>query len=185
MKNLVLILLLFICAAAAAAAETGYRLVHPDGSVEFTDDPLSGGEGFELRVAPATVFESSSSPAASSPAARKPGADEKEVAVSIQITAPQADQTLWFDGADISVSVAVTPGLESGQQIAITLDGKEIVRGTGSSLNIGQVFRGSHTIGAAVVAADGKVISTAPSIPFHVRQHSSIKREPPEPIELE
>ena len=52
MKRLLLLTAL-VLPLAATAAGVGYRIVHPDGTVEFTDDPHRGGEKIDLYRAPA------------------------------------------------------------------------------------------------------------------------------------
>ena len=175
----IFLLLLFFC--SVAQAETGYRFVHPDGTVEFSDQPIPGGEEIKLRLAPAIKF-APVTPTLPPPDSRskKVGAgNDAESAASITITSPGANETFWFDGSGISVSVSINPALKSGQQIAISLDGKVVASGTGSSFYLGEVFRGSHTLIAMVKNASGIVLFSSPPVSFYVRQHSAIKRPPP------
>ncbi len=179
--KLALSLLILSMAAPLFAAETGYRVVHPDGTVEYSDVPVPGGEEIKLREAPTIKMV----PAAPSSTTKSPVQQRGEPARvdgtaggAISIVSPQADQTLWFNEAGITVSVNVSPGLQSEQQIVINLDGKRVASGSGSSFNVGVVYRGSHSLTASVVDSNGKILFSSPSVNFYLRQHSAIKREP-------
>lgn len=164
--------LLLSLAASAFAAETGYRLVHPDGSVEFSDTPIPGGEAIKLREAPTIKFAPAATPSTSG---KQTLQRTKDKAATITINSPKAGQTLWFDEGGIRVSVSVSGALQAGEQVAISLDGKRVASGSGSSFNIGQVYRGSHTLSAAIVDSSGGIRITSPTVVFHLRQYSSIK----------
>lgn len=181
MKTLLLSLLLFL-APAAWSAEIGYRLVHPDGTVEFSDQPLPQGEEIELREAPTIQFvPNTPSPVPQqTTAGGASGSKGGEVSSpSISVVTPQADGTLWFDDAGVTVTVAVIPSLRNGQQIVVTLDGKVVASGSGSSFKLAGVERGTHTLSAAIIGDAGSVVASSASITFHLRQHSAIKRAPP------
>jgi hypothetical protein len=160
----------------------GYRLVHPDGTVEFSDQPLPRGEEIELREAPTIQF----APATPSPATQQTTVDGKSASKggeasgrSVLVVTPQADSTVWFDEAGVVVSVAVMPSLLSGQQIAITLDGRVVATGSGSSFQLAGVERGSHTLSASIIDTGGSVVTSSPTITFYLRQHTAIKQVPP------
>jgi hypothetical protein len=186
MKRLLPLLLITCC---VNAAETGYRQIHPDGTVEFSDQPLPGGEEIELREAPTIQFVPPSPPGATAVGRQQGAAGSKDSgAMAITITSPLPQQTVWFSDSGITASVAVTPALQGGQKIVIRVDGKRVASGTGSSFNLGLLYRGSHTLTATIVTASDEVISASPPVTFHVRQHSTIKRTdpltPPSPDEL-
>jgi hypothetical protein len=170
-----LLSLLFLGSVAHAA--TGYRLVHPDGSVEFTDQPISGGEEIELREAPTIQF-SPVAPSSTDSRSKKGVTDNKsaEGTASITVTSPRDGETVWFDGSGVTVSISVSPALKAEQNIVISLDGKEATRGSGSNFTLGGVTRGSHTLSAGVIGAGGAVLFRSTPISFHVRQHTVIKQ---------
>jgi hypothetical protein len=161
-----------------AHASTGYRLVHPDGTVEFTDQPISGGVEIELREAPTIQF-APVSPSSTDSRSKKGGTDNSKSAegmLSITVTSPREGETVWFDGSGVTVSISVSPALKAEQNIVISLDGKEAARGSGSNFTFGEVTRGSHTLSAGIVDAGGAVLLRSTPISFHVRQHTVIKQ---------
>ncbi|MGM0593044.1 MAG: hypothetical protein ACQETD_00795 [Pseudomonadota bacterium] len=168
--------LLFI-ALPLMAAETGYRIVHPDGTVEFTDDPTLGGEPIELREAPTyrhTPPTSSGESRSKGPAkAEKEDSSEGDDGYqTLRITSPGDEQTLWFDGQGMSVSLQITPSLKSGDEVVIELDGEEVARGRSTGYTLKDVYRGSHTLHARIEDSDGNIRMDSESITFHMRQHS-------------
>jgi len=175
-----LLLLLF---ASAICAETGYRYVHPDGTVEYSDTPIKGGEEINLQEAPTIKFEPVS-PSATSQGGTprgKQGSGNGDNA-GIAITYPQADQTIWFDGSGMSVSIAVSSPLMEGEVIHLSLDGQLVGSGTGSRYNIGVVARGTHTLRATVVGAGGAMIRSSTPVTFYMRQHSLVEPKRNTPV---
>ena len=172
MRSLLLPLLL-LC--SSLSAETGYRFVHPDGTVEFSDQPIPEAEEIKLRPVPTIEFVPAP-PSVTKPSAQADGKSGEIASGTIIISSPKSGETLWFDESGVTVAVAVTPSLQSGQQITISLDGKEISRGSSLSFNLGSLSRGSYTLKASVVNAAGGILFSSSSIDFNVRQRSVIKR---------
>ncbi|MCW8827878.1 MAG: DUF4124 domain-containing protein [Gammaproteobacteria bacterium] len=173
-RNLIALLLFF--ALPLGAAETGYRIVHPDGTVEFTDDPTRGGEKIPLRKAP-TIKSTPLPPAGDAKSNGKTddekGASAEPVAYqSMAIVSPESEQTLWFDGSSIQVTVMVAPRLASGHSVVILLDGNEVVRGEQTSFSLPQLFRGSHTLKARIEDATGNTLLQADPVTFYMRRHT-------------
>ena len=172
-----LIALLMLVSLPLIAADTGYRIVHPDGTVEFTDDDTKGGEAIPLEEVPGYQSDGSASPAESpvnseqSTSSQDP--DKSEVVYeSITVISPQQEETVWFDGSGVQVNVRVTPALAEGHQVVIYLDGSEAVRGAQTSLTIPRVFRGTHSLQAVIQDSSGSTRLSSPSVTFHMRQHS-------------
>lgn len=177
-------LILLLACTTAFSAETGYRYVHPDGTVEFSDEPIPGGEEIKLREAPTIKF-TPAVPSGSKPSGQGSSTKKSPKAASaadgITITSPSNDQTLWYTTSGLTVSVAVSPPPEEGQVINVTMDGQLVASGTGGSFHIAEVYRGTHTLRATLVAEGGSVISSSPPVTFHMKQHSVIDRKPAEP----
>jgi hypothetical protein len=175
MKRILIPLLLAVMPLSLPAAETGYRIVHPDGTVEFTDDPHSGGEPIELRQTP--TYQSN--PPTAKPDSRAHGTSRKEKEDqaagyrSLTIISPSQDQTLWFDGSGVRVSVQVSPELSPGHEVVVEMDGSEVARGPRGRFTLERVFRGSHTLHARIEDEDGTILIDSRSITFHMRQHST------------
>lgn len=149
-------------------AETVYRIVHPDGSVEFTDDPHRGGE--PIKVAPvATVPATVVPPATTSP---RHSRSAETAYQQIRISSPENDQVIWFDGTGLNIRVQIEPALQSGHRIAIEMNGERVAEAPATNFNLSTVFRGTHTLRALVLDAQGQTLKGSDPISFHFRQHS-------------
>ena len=167
--------LLLLIPLSLTAAETGYKVVHPDGTVEFTDDPRSGGEAIELKEAP-TFKSLPVSPAAEAKGKPQPKKESEPESVAvyrnISITSPKQGQTLWFDGSGVNFTVDVQPALRPHDELVIELDGREIARGTESSFIVNGVFRGEHRVSAKVIDSDGHSLQHSEPVTFYMQRHT-------------
>ncbi|MFO7592967.1 MAG: hypothetical protein R6X15_02845 [Pseudomonadota bacterium] len=172
--------LLMVLSLPLMAADTGYRIVHPDGTVEFTDDETKGGEAVPLDEVPSFQTDRFSS---GDVQANEPGAEnadsqtttEEEIVAyqSVSIVSPKHDETVWYSPDGFQVGVSVTPELAQGHQVVVHLDGSEAARGEQTRLTIPQVFRGTHTLKAVVEDGAGNTLLSSSAVTFHVRQHST------------
>lgn len=176
MKLLISILVFGLSVSAIAAETTGYRIVHPDGTVEFTDDATRGGEEIKLRDVQ-TVQQSmdgddeeeeEGNPVDRS--SRKKPQDRTQAYISISITSPQPEQIIRAESGPVRVSVAVKPKLHPKDSVVIKLDGAESTRGHSTNLTLGQIYRGTHTVEASVVNENGTTVLNSSPVTFHFRQ---------------
>jgi hypothetical protein len=170
MRRIILVYLL--CIPPLLAAESGYRIVHPDGSVEYTDQPVKGGEPINLPQIPTY----STPPSTTKGGVTTPSdkiQQEKKVTRSISISSPGPEETVWFSEAGMTVSVQVSPPLGEGEQVLIRLDGSAVARGDSSSFTLKDVYRGTHVLSAAVTDGSGTVLSESSPITFYMRQHTA------------
>lgn len=175
-----LVTLLMVVSLPLVAADTGYRIVHPDGTVEFTDDGAKGGKAIPLQEVPSYQSDAPS-PAGGGPSAngnsKQPAngeaTEESEVAYqSLTIVSPRQDETVWFNTEGFQVNVSVTPKLAEGHQVVIYLNGSEVAREGKTRLTIPAVFRGTHRLKAVIQDGSGTALISSTPITFHMRQHS-------------
>jgi hypothetical protein len=166
-------LVLLLVSAGLATAGPTYRWVDEHGQVHYSDRAVPGAEEVELQgltsyTPPAidTVDVGSTPPPAD---AQAPAAPQ-----SIMIVSPTPEQTLWNIGGRLPVAVQVQPALGDGQRINIYLDGNRVVDGEPGRLafEIAEVWRGEHSLMAAVESADGTEILRSETIRFYVQQTS-------------
>ena len=164
---------------ATSVFAQAYRWVDEDGVVHFSDVPREGAEEIDLaglsRATGARVF---------TPAPQAQGAAEDAAAEgpfryeSISIASPGSEETLWNIEGQLNVSVALSPGLQSGHQMRIYFDGQpQMVPGT--SFQLEEVWRGSHNLQAEVLDQTGKVLIRSKPSRFYVQQTSVITRRGP------
>ena len=180
MKAKILLLLLLLPMAAIAAQ--GYKIIHPDGTVEFTDQPAKNAEEIDLPAAQGYLSPGSSA-APSQGTSNPPTTDTKQQGngdyTQFAITYPAAEETIPNSGGSVSVAVAIAPALQQGHQVVITLDGGEAARGTSVSFTLNGVERGAHLLGASIVDASGAVIRQASPVTFYIFQQSLLNPNRP------
>lgn len=168
-------------AIPASPAATLYRWVDENGRVHYSDRPQQGAE--TLEVEPAQTFEAPK-PRATQPARRPAAAPEAaepaEPAVSyasLAVRSPTQDQVLWNIGTVLPVALALEPALQPGHRIVLRFNGAAVDAwpGTATSGQVRDVYRGTHTVSAEIVDANGTVLKTSAPVTFYVKQTSILR----------
>lgn len=178
-KYLLLVLLLPLIATAAQ----GYKIVHPDGTVEFTDQPAKNAEEINLPDAQGYQSQSPGGSSAATSQVTTTSTDTKQQVngdyTQFAIASPSAEETIPNSGGVVSVTVAMSPALQQGHQVVITLDGSEAARGASVSFTLNGVERGAHLLSASVVDATGAVLRQAAPVTFFIFQQSLLNPNRP------
>jgi len=178
MKSRYLIVLLLMPFAAHAAQ--GYKIVHPDGTVEFTDQPVKNAEEINLPAAQGyqSTDNGTSRGGLSAPAKKS---EQKSVAGYSQfsISSPSREESIPNTGGDVSVAVSIAPALQEGHQVVITLDGSDVAKGATTSFSLSSVERGAHLLSASIIDSSGVVIRQADPVTFYVFQQSLLNPNNP------
>src|ERR1700760_839960 len=146
---------LLLCGAVSAAGTTTlYKWTDAQGVVHYSDSPQPGAQKIEVQAAqtykaPAPPANAAYGPgsAAASRTAGQPGG------YTCSIASPQPDQS-FFSPDSIAVSVSVSPAMQDGDQLQVTVDGAAVPP-TIDQVIIQQPARGAHTVSATVRGADG------------------------------
>jgi hypothetical protein len=95
---------------------------------------------------------------------------------AVRIVAPKPDATVHDNSGNLAVTVAVSPPLraDSGDHLALQLDGRVVSSGFVRRFELAGIDRGSHTLRAQVIGADGSVIASSPPVIFHMWQASRL-----------
>ncbi len=157
-----------------AHSETVYRWVDAQGNVHYSDHPHPGAAKVMLpqtqTYAPPTNGQM---PIPEPLPAAKPTAGYNR----FSLATPANQATLWYVH-EVTVSVNLSPQLQSGDTITYHLDGKTIGPTQETSVTFKGVNRGEHTASATLSAANGATLSTGP-VTFYVRQKSILAPKPP------
>jgi hypothetical protein len=164
------ILLLLTALLPAANAADVYRSVDKNGNVVFSDKPSEGAKKIEIPDAQ-TLKAPSASLSKGKPPPEQPGPRYSQVA----ITQPGNDQALRQNNGDITIHIAVSPSLKSGDVISLDMDGKEVASGTTTTIALKNVDRGTHTLQARVMSEGGQTWVSSDPVTFHLLRYSSIK----------
>ena len=95
---------------------------------------------------------------------------------TISIVAPKQDATVYDNQGTVDVSVEASPALRSdrGDHIALLLDGKVVASGADARHRLTDVDRGTHTLQAQVIAADGTLLLVSSETRFHMWRASRL-----------
>jgi hypothetical protein len=92
---------------------------------------------------------------------------------AIQIVSPADAATVFSDGGDVPVQVAVVPALAAGDQVELLVDGTAVAPPMALlDFPLNGITRGEHVLEARVIDATGNVASSSPASIFYVWQAS-------------
>jgi hypothetical protein len=181
-----LYVLLALTAVPAFAGQTVWKWVDEKGVTHFSDQPMPGATKMELNSAPS----SSSEPA---PAYTPPESTTRPTGPAysrLAVESPQQDESIVNSGGKVTVSLAATPSISPAHVVTLYLDGARVegFPPTGTSYELSEVPRGTHTVKFVVSTRQGELVQESPSTTFHLRQESIAKppvgptlRNPPKP----
>ncbi len=171
-----LIPLISLLIFSPAMADEIYKWVDEYGQIHYSDVPQEGAT--EVEIAPVQTF--SAPPVVASTSSSNGAEDANETVAnyeSMEVTSPAMEETIWNTGGTVTIAVQLRPGLRTGHQIRLYLDGKplpNLAPGT-SSLQVAEVVRGEHQLRAEVWDENGTILIKAdPSIFFY--QQTSVNR---------
>lgn len=170
-RPLTLMTALFAILACQSSTAEIYKTVDDDGKVIFSDSP-KGKSAKPVDLPPVNTQPATRITIKLSP----PKDDEKEEEsesgdYSITMTAPGNETTVTMGQLTLASQVSLTPALQDDHRIQFYLDGdKRGVASKASSYVYKDLFRGTHTIHAAVVDKKGKVLTQSKAITIYVHR---------------
>ncbi len=162
-------------ALAGPANAKIYKWVMPDGSIQYSDRPQEEGAK-EAELPPLQLYT------APPPPAEDPQSEDDDVAApaeavdytTVEFVSPKAGEVIRDNGGTVNVQLKLEPALQSGHTVEISLDGKPVGSGKGTSASLTNVDRGSHTVSAVVKNADGATVASAPGVSFELKRASRL-----------
>jgi hypothetical protein len=105
---------------------------------------------------------------------KNPEAAAPEEYSNFDIVQPGNDETIRNDDGTVSVGLAISPPLGSGHVINLYVDGNKL----GSEIKttqmvLQQLSRGTHTLKAEIIDAEGNKLKETGSTSFHLRQSTA------------
>jgi len=168
MRSVLFILGLALC-FGVLAQDRVYKRVNPDGSVEYSDQPIEGAE--VMKVPKGSTF---TMPDATSSRAAPTDTKAEEASVrydSLEITRPMNDEAIRSNEGKLTALARVVPALDSNHRFRWNMDGAIVKDVNSPELRLNNLDRGSHTLQAEIVDADGKVVISSETITFHLMRH--------------
>ena len=123
-----------------------------------------------IEVKPLAVPSTTAKPKASKP-------DAKSAYKSLAITTPGNLENIRSNEGRIPIGFRVTPALNArnGHQYVLTLDGKEVYKGSQGSAILENVDRGTHVVSATVVARNGQSLISSAPVEFTLHRFTSLQ----------
>ena len=166
-----ILVILGLLATTAVAADV-WRWVDENGVVHFSDTPREGAERIDVsesrQTTGARVYRDA---APSSEDGAEPAQEQPFEYQSLTVSSPGAEETLWNIEGTLSVSLSLSPALQSGHQVRVYFDGEpRLVNST--SFTIDEVWRGVHNIQAEVLDETGSLMIRSQPNRFYVQQNT-------------
>jgi len=166
------IIVLFVLWATAAASAEVWRWVDDDGVVHFSDTPRAGAERIDIsesrQSTGARIYRDTAPPGADGEA---PAEEQAFKYDSLTISSPGAEETLWNIEGTVTVSLSLSPGLQTGHRVRVYHNGEsQMVNST--SFTLDEVWRGTHNIQAEVLDETGRLMIRSQPNRFYVQQNS-------------
>ncbi len=150
-----------------AALAQVYRVEDDQGEVTYTDSPAEGSRAQSVELPPINTQPGLSVPSKAAPTE----GESSQSYTTAYILQPENDATIPPGQLDVVVQVALEPTLQTGHLLQLYFDGQPYgppVAGT--AFSIGDLTRGSHSIHAKVLNADGDVLVTIDPIVIFVHR---------------
>jgi hypothetical protein len=168
--------LLALCLLALpliGAAEI-YKWRDTEGRWHFSDEPRAGAE--PVTLPPATVYEAPPLARTQPPAAPQPAPEREAAYQAAAIATPGPEATIRNATGEVSVRVALDPGLRQGHQVRLILDGDPVGEPVPTTnFTLRNVYRGAHQVAAEVVSPDGRVLTRTGVQTFYMHRPSALR----------
>lgn len=167
-KSLPLYLCLILISSTAFAQM--YKWVDEEGNISYSDQPpYKGAE--QLDTPPLATMPATKIPKKNKPSAATEEAEKETVYTALKITSPQDDMTIRNNAGNFSISVSITPSLNTaqGHTISLSMDAKVIKgRSSSTSFNLTNIDRGTHKFKVSVLDKKGKSLFKSKPITVHL-----------------
>lgn len=172
MRYLILLLGLAIC-FGAIAQDRVYKRVNPDGSVDYSDQPLEDAE--VMKVPKGSTFTMpSTSTSGLSRSSRSQRNTDTAVYQSLVITSPKNDEAIRSNDGRVTALAKSDPTLQSGHRFRWNMDGTNLPKElTDPILLMKEVNRGTHNLSVSIIDNQGKVVISSEKIVFHLLRVSA------------
>lgn len=152
-----------------------YKVVDENGNVTFTDQPPADGSK-PIKLAPISVIEAPTFEKA--PEATGEEGAEKEMSLGYMrrvykdfaITSPAQEESVWRPDGPVVVTWNVRTELQPGMQVTLYLNGQRHTTTTQPMIPLTGLDRGEHTVKAELKDTKNRLVATAETITFFVRQ---------------
>jgi len=163
-------LALGILAVSLTQAATVYKWTDADGVVHYSDQPEAGAEKLHIDAAPVGfVAGRTAAPTAQSPSAKPAGLDYQQFAIA----SPAAAQGFYAES--VPVRLDLIPNLQSGHNLAWTLNGKPLDnQANATQFTLDQLPRGTYVLTATITDPSTNQTASSPPVTFFMQEPSRL-----------
>lgn len=146
-----------------------YKWTDSSGQVHFSDEPHPGAQSVDLP--PPQTFSSPPIQKNKTTNINEQDKTQKPVDYKIQIVQPEPQATIRNNQGYVPIVVQTDPELKDGAKLQVMYNGQPLGKpSTSTSFTLRDVYRGSHTVSAKVIDANGKEISQAEPVTFYMHR---------------
>ena len=146
-----------------------YKYLDENGKIAYSDKPVQGAQELKIRTRSTSELDEAQR-AADALENDDDNSGEVTSYESLELLTPGDDKVVSDRSGSVQVILLPTPQLSNTHELIITVDGKDISRGRHANLNLSQVSRGTHTVSARILNANGDTMISSPTTTFHVRE---------------
>jgi hypothetical protein len=175
-KSLLMIFLIsLLTTMASPLVAQVYKVVDENGNVTYTDKPPPDGSK-PVDLPPISVIEAPTYEKA--PEATEDDGEEPKMSLGYMrrvyrdfaISSPGQEESVWKPDGPVAVTWTVRTALQPGMQVILYLDGRRHTATVQPMIPLTGLDRGEHTLKAELRDARNRIIATAETITFFVRQ---------------
>ncbi|WP_150914401.1 DUF4124 domain-containing protein [Marinobacter halotolerans] len=171
-RRLTLVTGIAVLLSAPVSADI-YRQVDAQGNVTYTDEPSGNAPVERVDVKPVTTITLPKPEAVREPEELREKVETEGAAYSdVRFLSPNDQQAFWRGAGNVSFEVTSTPGLRNGHKYEVALDGQPVGQSRSGTINVNNVYRGTHQATVSIVDSDGVTIKPGETISFTVHQPS-------------
>lgn len=173
-------MLVFATALLLTTATFGavYKWTDNKGTVHYSDQLQPGAA--EVKTVPIQTYKPS--PVRSRSTASTGDSGKSAAYATLAFVSPANDATIRDNQGNVAIQLTIAPPLRSGHSIALSIDGtRQGQTVTTTTFTLSNVARGTHTLLASVVDAQGTELKTSAPLTLHmVRQSELFKPQNPD-----
>lgn len=172
MRSILILVGLSLC-ISGLAQDRVYKRVNPDGSVEYSDQPIEDAEVMNVPKGSTFTMPSASASSGSRSSSSQRDADTGAIYESLVISSPKNDEAIRSNEGRVTALAKSVPSLTRGHSFRWTMDGNVLQQAVSSPvLQMTSVDRGSHNLEVAIVDTEGNIVISSEKVVFHLQRVS-------------
>lgn len=156
----------------AAQPQEIYRWVDKDGQVHYSDQPGAANAELVILSDPNAYEAEPTTPDYAAGDNEEDETPDVTSYASLAIVQPTPDQVFFAADATIVVAAELGGTLQPDHTVVFFVNGNRRPAGSGLSLELQNLERGTHFLRASVLDQNGEPVITSQQITFHIRQAS-------------